>query len=396
MVQKVGRYTLALALIVIGGALIYDNLKGTSATWYVVHLWPAILILLGLEWLLLSTRIGAGDKLRVDGGAIVGVVVVALVASGINAAWRGPIRNFNFRGPEIVIPPIPSMPSMPSINPFSAVSDDVVKTFEGDAATLKDLTVTAGSGHINVVPSDTFKVEMHVRGYGRDKQEAEQNAQRVELLVTPGATTTVRAQWPPSLTRMDVDFEIYAPAAANARLDTSSGRISVKDRTGGVYAQSSSGGVQVENVMGSVDLRASSGNITALGVQGDVVVTSSSGSILVRKAGGTVKANATSGTVLIEDPSGAVSAQASSGNVTVSAYQVGGNYDLGASSGHVQLNMPASAAVNVTARATSGHVAGPAWLTIGEGRNSGSGTNGDGTFRVNIRTSSGGIDVIAH
>ncbi|HEY3368072.1 MAG TPA: DUF4097 family beta strand repeat-containing protein [Symbiobacteriaceae bacterium] len=393
MIQKVGRYTLALALIILGGVLIFDNLHGTRVTGFVAHLWPALLILLGIEWLFFAARLPEGERVRVDGGAIAGIVIVALIASAVGATWRIPGRNvnFNFRGPEIVIPPIPSIPPIP--NPFNTVSDEITKTYDGDAALLKDLAVNASSGNIIVTRGDQFKIEMRVRTYGRNRQDAARNAQDFELKVTPGATTQVHPEWPAGFSRFDLEFRIVAPAAANLRLETSSGNISVRGMDGTVYAQSSSGNVEVDGVKGNVDLRASSGNITASNVGGDAVVTASSGNVTARSVKGRVRANATSGTVRVDEPLGAVSAQSSSGSVNVTATTVGGDYDLAASSGHVQLNIPASASVTVSARATSGNVSGPSWLTIGEGRNSGTGSNQGGTYRVTIQTSSGGIDI---
>jgi hypothetical protein len=341
MNQKVGRITLAVALIVLGGVLIADTWQGTQITSWVARLWPGLLILLGLEWIAAATR---GESPRVDGGAIALLVIVALVASSYGSFRRGPVRRQGFSWQAPSVPAVPSVPVPPAVpRLFGDVAEEVVLNHEGDAKGMRALTVNGeGVGDIRVEQGDKFRVELRVTGYGRDAASARENAGQFRLDIRPeGESTRVGVTRPAQSQKFGLVFTITVPPEVGVNLETSSGTIAVTGRTGNVQARTSSGSIDVQNAGGKV------------------------------------------------------SAQSSSGNISLITDRVGGEYDLTASSGNVRLTIPASAGVSLDARTSSGTVTGPSWLTLGEGRGSATGTQGDGTYKITVRTSSGSIQVDA-
>ncbi|HWI66527.1 MAG TPA: DUF4097 family beta strand repeat-containing protein [Symbiobacteriaceae bacterium] len=400
MSRKVGRITLAAALMIAGVVVLIDNTLNTSFSWYAGRLWPVLLVGLGLEWVASATRSEReGSRTTADPGAIVGLIVVALIASSVSSWGRAPFRfenNVVENRPEFhieVTPPTPPTVRTPVL-PFGNVSADMVQTADLNLSQLQDLSVTTTSGDVTVQEGSRPMVEMRVRAYAGTAAAAEALARQVQLRVdASGSRTTVTGERPTSGARLEVSFIITLPREANVRLkvDSASGSVTVYDRNGDVTLSSNSGSIRAERVKGRVDVRATSGSVVVLNVEGDVAATSSSGSLQVEAITGSAKVGATSGSVILRDISGKVSAQSSSGGVNIDTGIIGGDWDINAVSGGVRMMMPASAGATVTARASSGRVTGPNWLTIGEGRNSGSGTLNDGAFKVNIRTSSGDI-----
>lgn len=395
MNHRVGRITVAVALITIGALLIADNMLQTRIGWYIARLWPGLLVVLGIEWLAVSARLPAGQRVRVDGGAIAMLVIVAMVAMAFGASWRSPLRQnrivqvpFDISIPQIQPPAIP-LPQIPSIEPSVTYTAEEQQVLKADG--VRDLLVMGGSGAITVKPGDSLSVKVKITAYGRDSREAQQNAARVQLRVTPGPTTQVQAMVPPDLRRVELAFDVTVPKEINLKLESGSGSLRVDGQQGNVTAQSASGEIRAFDIKGNVDLRTSSGQVTVARVDGDVTVTSSSGYVQVDGARGNVKASTTSGAMILSRNAAGVVAQVSSGSLTVDADQVGGNYDLTAVSGPIQLTLPSDAPVSVTARSSSGRVTGPSWLTVGEGWNSGKGVNGAGTYQVQLTTTSGGI-----
>jgi DUF4097 and DUF4098 domain-containing protein YvlB len=407
MSRKVGRITLAATLMVAGGIILFDNLMGTEVAWYIGRLWAAILIFLGLEWIATATRAEReGIKATFDAGAIVGLVIVAIIASNVSSWGRAPRFimearnrpniNVEIAVPQIEVPPLVMPPIAPPVNPFGSVSAEAVTTELIDVGRAPNIVLSTSSSNVTVQDGPQATVEMRVRAYGRSKEEAEQVASTVRLDVRQvGDRTTIGSLAMPQTNRTEVSFVVTLPKhqATTLNVTSSSGGVNVADRAGSVTVNTSSGAIRAERIDGNVDLRSNSGTVIAVAVKGDVAATSTSGGVQVEAVSGNAKVSATSGSVILRDVSGRVSAQSSSGSVTIDTETVGGDYDVSAVSGAVHVTVPTNAGVNVTARASSGRVTGPAWLTIGEGRNSGSGAQGDGAHKLNLRTTSGSISL---
>jgi hypothetical protein len=378
MQYKVGRFTLALALIVLGAALVYDNLVHTSIAWSLFRLWPALLIGLGLEWIVASAQ---GPYTSTDGGAIAFLIVGALVLAVLSSAWATVER----------VGPIIRTPAAIAVFGGGYISDQVTSTYSMETEGLEEVVITGGQASVTVESGDTATLTLRVRARGSSQSEADENARMAKLILEEGASSQVALDLPNGVSYESLSIYVVLPASVKLRVRTGSGSMEVVDRAGDVTLSSSSGTLRAERITGSVDLRASSGSIVAREIGGDLSAITSSGSIAIERVEGNVEASATSGSITIDQAGGKVAAHTTSGSVTVNTATVGGLYDLGAVSGTIGLALPESAAVSVDARTSSGSVRGPAWLTLGEGRGSAHGTQGDGTYPVILRTSSGSI-----
>ncbi len=379
MSRNVGRLTLAGALIVMGVALVADNIWQLDIAMYIGRLWPALLILLGLEWIAASKRTWGDEQMKVNPFALVALGVVAIAMAGWSSArmdsrfpmdhWYGQasVPPIEVRVPSVTVAPLPLL--------GGNVGAEVTSTYETPVEGLQEISVVDSSAQIEVKSGSEFKVTLKATGYGSSSADAEANARSLELRVTPGRVTRIETVRTRVLSRMGLSYEIEVPKGVSVKIRSSSGSVSVRE------------------IDGAVDATASSGNVEIREVTGDVAVTTSSGSIKLEEIGGAIRANANSGTIQIDQAVRGVTAQASSGSIEVKTDTVGGPYDLTASSGSVKLTVPESASIAVTANASSGSVSGPAWLSTGQGRHSGSGRQGGGEHTVSIRTSSGSINL---
>lgn len=396
MQRNVGRLTLAVTLIVAGVTVLISNLFDLNAWGYVAKLWPAALVGLGLEWLA-AVRVSSPDqtKPRFDGPAVAGLVVFALIAANAPSPFRPQWFHVTRFGPVVSAPAIPSIP-VPAWPGTGSISAEHVVTQTPAIPDLQTLIVDGGSADVTVETGEEFLAELKVKAYGHSHDEALAIARQVRLVVESARTARVRWQIPNGHYRINLDLRLVVPRHVQLDLRNSSGDVAVKDREGHVKVRSSSGDIEASDLRGSVAVTATSGTVRVDKVAGDVRAYTSSGSIILDKVEGAVWANAASGDITIEDASGMIEAQTSSGDVKIESKTVGGDYDVLTTSGNVTLSMPRSAGVNLSARATSGTVSGPGWLSLGKDRHSATGTRGDGARKVSVRTSSGSVSIQDH
>lgn len=391
MNYKVGRLTLAVALIGVGAALVYDNLTGTSLSWSLFRLWPALLIALGLEWIVASAT--NEQHVQADGGAIALLIIGAILLGTLSSAWQT-VRttHFTWDGPQVIVGPMrPLNPVIPVFGE-SYTSDEVETAYDLDAAGLSHLIISGGSAAVTVEAGQAPSLKLRVQARGNSQTEADENARRASLRIDSGATTKVGLDLPPgSYGRLEIIAVV--PAEVKLTVNTASGSVEAWDRKADVTLSTSSGAVRAERIEGRVDLRTSSGQISARQVAGSLSAISSSGRIAIEQVTGDVEASAASGSLSIDGVSGKLSAHTNSGALYVETDTVGGPYDLGAASGSIRLAVPGSAPVRIDARTSSGSVSGPSWLQLGEGRGSATGSQGEGTHLVTLRTTSGSISI---
>ncbi|HLN62379.1 MAG TPA: hypothetical protein VK464_12580, partial [Symbiobacteriaceae bacterium] len=214
MTHRVGRITLAAAFIGVGLGILMDNLYQTGLFWFILRLWPGLLILLGLEWLWAAARSHESDeRVQTDGGAIFLLIVVAIVASGASAAHNAAGRWFQFT-PRVsvnaVAPPRVdiNIPAIPAIT-FGNVPAEFTLEQELNTADLKELVVSSSSAAITVEDGPTARVELRVRAWAGSRQEAEELARSTQLKVEgANGRVTVRGLRSNSSGRYEDEFRI--------------------------------------------------------------------------------------------------------------------------------------------------------------------------------------------
>ncbi|RPJ54965.1 MAG: hypothetical protein EHM24_31140, partial [Acidobacteria bacterium] len=172
------------------------------------------------------------------------------------------------------------------------------------------------------------------------------------------------------------------------------GSITVGRIAGPVVASTGSGGIEVTGAA-SLSARSGSGSIEATAVAGATTAKTGSGSLRISQTGkGDVDASSSSGEVVVTGVDGAARVSASSGGVHVEG-RPAGPWNVHSSSGRVVLQIPADAAFDLDARASSGRIesAHPITVTGRVDRQRLQGTVRGGGALVEVRSSSGGIRI---
>ena len=190
------------------------------------------------------------------------------------------------------------------------------------------VTLHSGSGH-QVLVSYTVH---------SDKVEVDQNAtkQRIEL------RTHALLNEKPTADEAKVDYEITVPAGVSVNVTTVSANITAENLSGDIGLSSETGNVDVKNVSKAhLRIRSMNATVNLDNVTANIIdIQSAAGAIQLKNVTGQrVAANTTSGNITYRgDCSG------------------GGDYLFTTHSGAIDMMLPETASVDLTARSTSGSV----------------------------------------
>lgn len=78
--HKAGRFTAAVLLVLVGGAVIADRRMNTNFTTVLIDWWPLLFIFLGVEYILFNMKYGNSERqLKLDLGGIIFAVMISAV-----------------------------------------------------------------------------------------------------------------------------------------------------------------------------------------------------------------------------------------------------------------------------------------------------------------------------
>jgi DUF4097 and DUF4098 domain-containing protein YvlB len=182
-----------------------------------------------------------------------------------------------------------------------------------------------------------------------------------------------------------VSYDLQVPADSNVIVRTATGPVQVQGVNGDVSVDADTAKVEVRDSNGHVHVRTVGGPITLANLKdGFVEGTSVGGQVMLNNVSGkVVSINTTGGPIVYNGDFGG-----------------GGQYALTSHSGNIDVSLPASASVDLTARTVSGAVQNdfplkaPAHLTTTQDQGkSFAGTSNAGASSVRLRTFSGRIRV---
>lgn len=357
--RRAGRYTVALALVLLGAGLLADNLVGTYYTDLLLRFWPLVLIGIGLEFLLWSGR--SDVRVGADWGGIWLLVLVGLLVG----LYQGP--GFFVRWNQHLDPNV--LPAR-----YEHRQTEVVP-----AAGLRELVIRTGSANLEVRPGAVgeLRLDLTVIGAGLTPGDAERNAEarrialtsvgqraEVEIAIDPNAGPVQRSR-----------LRVEVPPGVNVWLDTGSG------------------GADVASLQGNLEIESGSGHVRVAQVDGKVQIDSGSGGIRLEQVKGDIDVEGGSGLVEIYQPGAAVRGEIGSGGLRLVTDQpVAGDYLLEAGSGQMVVSFPRTSSVQVSARTKSGSISGPDWLFVSH-EGVATGMLGSGEHRILLEAGSGSIRV---
>jgi DUF4097 and DUF4098 domain-containing protein YvlB len=253
-----------------------------------------------------------------------------------------------------------------------------------------EVSITTGSGHINVRSGNTNSVVIEGKIKANDNWSSwfggggnlspEERVKRLEAnppIVQNGNTITIGKIEDNDLRQnVSISYDVTVPASTKLESKTGSGGVEIASLQGPVRAESGSGGIRVSKIANEVHLNTGSGGIQLDGAEGKVTAHTGSGHIRLNNVNGGLDASTGSGGIEAE------------GNATR-------DWELHTGSGGIRVRLPQQAGFKLDAHSGSGGVNIHHQLTTQGGfrRNHVEGTVGSGGPMLTLRTGSGGIDV---
>jgi DUF4097 and DUF4098 domain-containing protein YvlB len=279
------------------------------------------------------------------------------------------------------------------------------------------LELTNASGDVDITGSADGKVHVHgeVRASGFGSESSQKRLD--ETVSNPPIEQrgdTIRIGKDMSRMRnVSIAYTIQVPRDTEISATVASGAQTIRGVRGPVKVQAASGSIRVEKIerdaqlstasgsisasdIGSeVRVKSASGTVTVSNTRGDVIVDAVAGVIRVSRPGGRIEADTATGEVEIDGAASDVKAHAASGRVSVQGNPGADSYwELKTISGTVQLGVPASANLHLSAEAVSGEIRTDIPIVIEEqGKHSLRAHMGSGGGRVDVHTVSGEIRV---
>jgi hypothetical protein len=282
------------------------------------------------------------------------------------------------------------------------------------------LDISAGSGKIVVRGGAPGVVHIHgeVRGggfsLGGESRRAEEIAANPPIEQSGNSIRIGRRFGEPLFSWVSISYTVETPADTELRakngsggiemsglkepatLASGSGRVEVENAGDDLTLTVGSGGVRASHVAGKVSFECGSGTVALDDVREEIRGTAGSGNIQVDRARGRVNVRTGSGEIRVNGSTQDLRAGTGSGNVEVSGNPAPDSFwDLGTSSGRIELTVPSSAGFSLTARTRSGSVQAQLPIMIEEqSRRLLRARVGDGKAHVNLQTSSGNIRIL--
>ncbi|HEY6254114.1 MAG TPA: DUF4097 family beta strand repeat-containing protein [Candidatus Angelobacter sp.] len=200
------------------------------------------------------------------------------------------------------------------------------------------VSVVNNCGSVTLHPGNQRQVVVNATTHS-DKIEVDANS------ISDGKRVDIRThplpQQKPSPSESSVDYDIAIPPGVSVTITTATAPITVEDISGDLSLSSDTGVVTVKNAAHArLEVRGVAAPVVLSDVTGQVQVTSSNGSVqLTHVSGSRVRVSTTSGNIAYHGD-----------------FSGGGSYFLATYSGAIDVTLPATASVDLTARSLKGSV----------------------------------------
>jgi DUF4097 and DUF4098 domain-containing protein YvlB len=202
----------------------------------------------------------------------------------------------------------------------------------------------------------------------------------------------------PAQTELDIDTSgggiKIAGLRSDAKLDTSGGRIEVRDHAGELEGHTSGGGIKLERIRGRMRVETSGGGIDGIELDGPIGAETSGGSVRLDRVSGDIRAHSSGGGIYIREAGGRVEANTSGGGIEASFTR--GNArggSLETSGGGIEVSLDPSVGLRIDASGNSVRADLPIAVHGSKARRKLQGILGSGGEVLRLRTSGGGVRI---
>lgn len=355
---KIGSFTAALGCIALGVIIVMAQYEMIS---YGVlgYLWPALLILFGVE-MLIRLFIKSDVKNRVSGWAILLIIVLVGASSAQSVVAGGSISSL-FGNTHLT-----------ALSGNVEVKDNITK-----------LKISLPSGKVKVegITGNSVDYEGSLLLPGKSQSEAENALEKKWKVTTEGDTLILELDtdhnWFSNISfgfnAKSPYLNVNVPSDLEVEIDTSDGSIDAGNLKSGIDVDTSNGALNIHDVVGGVEAHTSNGSLTVQNIQGGAQLASSNGAIV------------------LDNIDGAVSAKSSNGKITINS-AVTGNWKCSSSNGKIIFGLPATSDAKITADTSNGSLKGNVpWNRDGDSY--GTAVLGKATYNVELNSSNGSVTV---
>lgn len=406
--HKAGRYTAAILLVCVGGAVIADKTTGTHLTAMLADWWPLLFVLLGIEYILFNIKFGKSDRqLKLDIGGIIFAVLIAaiVIVSTQSGELLKKFSGWTVNGTIDMMAEGKKFDKGITAIELPAPVENVKVDNESGNVVLK-------SGSVDQLQVD---VKVYVKGVSEEDAQALANESKLEHSVS-GNTLNIQAVakeyegvgalFGNRKPRMDLVVTLPAEHKVNVELQMRNGNIDasglpIKQR---LYGRTTNGEIRLENLQGELDLETTNGKIltertagpmtikTTNGQmqvkdhQGDTTLKSTNGKLNIANVTGELRAETSNGSVTAQGTFKGVKLQSTNGSVEVSSTVVDGDWDVQTTNGKVEVTLPQKGDYQIDAEGEEGHIKTDLPLSVQE--DSVKGTVGSGKYTIKLHTNS--------
>lgn len=355
---KIGSFTAAIGCIALGVIIVMAQYNMISYE-ILGYLWPALLILFGLE-MLLRLFIKSDVKGRVSGWAIL-LIILLVGASSAQAVMAGG-----------------SLSSLIGNTHLTPLSGNV--EVKDNITTLK-IVLPSGKVKVEGIDGSSLEYEGSLLLPGKSQSEAESALEKKWKVKTEGDTLIMELDtdhnW---FSNIQFGFNtkspylnVSVPSSLAIEVDTSDGSIEAWDLKSGLLVDTSNGVINIHDVAGGVEAHTSNGSLTVQNIQGGAQLKSSNGAII------------------LDNIDGALTAKSSNGKITINS-AVTGKWKCSSSNGKITVGLPTVSDAKITADTSNGSLKGNVPWDL-DGDSFGTAILGKGTYTVDLSTSNGSVTV---
>ncbi|WP_442603255.1 DUF4097 family beta strand repeat-containing protein [Paenibacillus sp. KN14-4R] len=408
---KVGRYTAAFLLLVVGGLLLLEQFTSIYTLPIILDWWPVLFILLGLEYIYFSSKYKSSDRqLRLDSlGILLSVLISVVIVGSVHASSAIDfIKGLNIStfyvddsdeedGVSIPVIQVQSNDSsnMSSSANVNSNSFELEKTYVLLSADTKNIQLKNVNGGVNIHSGDVQSIEIvtHVVVPHVGAAEAKRIAEESRIHYTAGKDIQISAEGQTYSSSginkqkaiMNLEVTVPKSLSSNYQIEVINGQV----RAEGIPVQQvlrttvTNGSIEITNIDGSVITQTTNGEIKLDNIRGNAQAITTTGVVKVSNISGDLKAESTVGAINISEAGGVLQAHTTTGKISIKSGQINGAWDIDNSIGSVSISLPDNADFRVEGNITGGLNSDFPDIRKNDGLQ---GKNGAGTHVIRIKT----------
>ncbi|MDP5276984.1 DUF4097 family beta strand repeat-containing protein [Chengkuizengella axinellae] len=404
---KVGRYTSALLLVLVGTALLIDQTRSTSYLDKIIEWWPVIIISFGVEYLWFQTKRNKGKDIKVDVKAVIISVMTVLILFGVTSGF-------------------PFLNQLDLVYYRSASENDIKFEKKDELITLSENTsklyIENLNGIIELQPTEEkeLKIETTVYVSSMDQENAKSIADESIIKWNNESASTFQVfaigkeyykyglKYKPRINlivhvpegkELDIQLVMKNGSAIAADLsilndlnvDTTNGNIYIANIKGNVVADTTNGMIEVYDIEGETVLDTTNGDIFAEDIAGDLIADTTNGRISGELIDGKVVADTTNGSIQLEEVYDNVTADTTNGSIKVKSGSIDGRWDLDTTNATIEIIVPENEDFSFRAKASRRAFSSDFPFQIDDSVMEG--VVGRGEFKIEANTSNGSVSV---